>query len=158
MAVKPVHVKSPVDIVYQQNVYKTVHNIIWLYYIYGFYVDIIHCVGPVGEKPDLLASCYKSALDTLVQNKLKSVAFPCISTGVYGYPNENAAHVVLKTVRSWLENSSNYDSIDRIIFCLFLQTDIDIYNRLIPKYFSNKWRKKKEIKVAVFFNTDLWNW
>lgn len=98
-------------------------------------LDVIHCVGPVGEKADLLAGCYKSALDTVQANKLRSVAFPCISTGVYGYPNENAAHVALNTVRSWLEDSTKQDSLDRVIFCLFLDKDIDIYNQLLPKYF-----------------------
>lgn len=89
----------------------------------------------MGEKPDLLSSCYKSALDILRPNNCRSIAFPCISTGVYGYPNENAAHVALKTVRTWLEDPTNQANIDRIIFCLFLDKDVDIYNRLLPKYF-----------------------
>lgn len=99
--------------------------------------DIIHCVGPVGEKAQLLASCYKRALDTLVENNLKSIAFPCISTGIYGYPNEEAAKVVLATVKQWLESNddNNNNNIDRIIFALFLDTDIEIYNRLLPEYF-----------------------
>nr|XP_027196271.1 uncharacterized protein LOC113790767 [Dermatophagoides pteronyssinus] len=97
---------------------------------------IIHCVGPIGEKPDLLASCYQRALDSLRDNQLRSIAFPCISTGIFGYPNENAAHIALNTIRHWFENSTtNIQSIDRIIFCLFLDKDIEIYNRLIREYF-----------------------
>ena len=106
-----------------------------LTWTYSVYLDIIHCVGPVGEKADLLMGCYKSALDTLLANNLRSIAFPCISTGVYGYPNENAAHVALKTVRTWLEDSTKHSLIDRVIFCLFLDKDVDVYNRLLPRYF-----------------------
>lgn len=94
---------------------------------------VIHTVGPVGEKPDLLASCYNTSLDLARKNGLKTIAFPCISTGVYGYPNENAAHVVLKTVREWLEN--NGSDVQRVIFCLFLPVDVDIYEKLLQQYF-----------------------
>lgn len=97
--------------------------------------DIIHCVGPVGEKPELLASCYKNALDTLKENKLRTIAFPCISTGVYGYPNDKAADVVLETVKSWLEDSENQSSVDRIIFALFLDRDLEAYKQRMPQYF-----------------------
>jgi len=92
-------------------------------------------VGPVGEKPALLQGCYRSGLELLREHKLKSIAFPCISTGVYGYPNENAAHVALSTVRNWLDNSQYSKEVDRVIFCLFLPIDIDIYNKLMPTYF-----------------------
>lgn len=98
-------------------------------------LDIIHCVGPIGEKAELLSSCYKNALDMFKANGLKSIAFPCISTGVYGYPNEKAANVALETVRDWLDKSDNKESIERIIFCLFLDNDIEIYNRLMFTYF-----------------------
>jgi O-acetyl-ADP-ribose deacetylase len=96
---------------------------------------IIHCVGPVGEKANLLASCYRSALQLMETHNLKSIAFPCISTGVYGYPNENAAHVVLSTVRQWLDSNPYSSKVDRIIFCLFLKIDIEIYQKLMYKYF-----------------------
>ncbi|KAI1295392.1 ADP-ribose glycohydrolase MACROD2 [Halotydeus destructor] len=94
---------------------------------------IIHTVGPVGEKPDLLASCYAKSLDLLKSSNLRSIAFPCVSTGIYGYPNEKAAHVCLKTSRTWLEQ--NASSVDRIIFCLFMEVDIKAYHALLPEYF-----------------------
>ncbi|CAG2168469.1 unnamed protein product [Oppiella nova] len=97
--------------------------------------DVIHTVGPVGEKPPLLQSCYRSALDLMAENQLTSIAFPCISTGVYGYPNENAAHIALSTVREWLDSSPASGRTQRVIFCLFLQIDIDIYHKLMPIYF-----------------------
>ncbi|XP_054153343.1 macro domain-containing protein CT2219-like [Oppia nitens] len=96
---------------------------------------VIHTVGPVGEKPTLLQSCYKTSLDLMAENKLKSIAFPCISTGIYGYPNEEAANVALNTARQWLDTNPYAKEIERIIFCLFLPIDIDIYTKLLPIYF-----------------------
>lgn len=72
-----------------------------------FFSDIIHTVGPVGEKPELLRNCYLNSLNLAKENGLKSIAFPCISTGVYGYPNENAAHVALKAIREFLEKNES---------------------------------------------------
>ncbi|GFX90652.1 ADP-ribose glycohydrolase MACROD2 [Trichonephila clavipes] len=92
---------------------------------------VIHTVGPVGEKPDLLKNCYLNSLNVAKENGLKAIAFPCISTGVYGYPNKNAAEVALKTVREFLEKNE----IDRVIFCLFLGVDVEIYRSLMQKYF-----------------------
>ncbi|XP_039280649.1 macro domain-containing protein RSc0334 isoform X2 [Nilaparvata lugens] len=96
---------------------------------------VIHTVGPVGEKPSLLESCYNTSLDILSKEKLASVAFPCISTGVYGYPQEKAAHVALKAVRKFLE--SNSSDVDRVIFCLFMPEDVKIYENLLQMYFPH---------------------
>ncbi|XP_016407563.1 O-acetyl-ADP-ribose deacetylase MACROD2-like [Sinocyclocheilus rhinocerous] len=67
-------------------------------------------------------------------NTLRSVAFPCISTGIYGFPNEPAAEIALKTVCDWI--LSNQDKIDRVIFCVFLETDYEIYKRKMSDFFS----------------------
>ncbi|XP_054285202.1 macro domain-containing protein RSc0334-like isoform X1 [Macrosteles quadrilineatus] len=91
---------------------------------------VIHTVGPRGEKPDLLEQCYQNSLDIVRKEGLRSVAFPCISTGIYGYPQENAAKIALTTVRNFLDK--NADSIDRVIFCLFLEEDIEIYKGCMP--------------------------
>lgn len=96
---------------------------------------IIHAVGPMGEDPDLLSSCYKNSLDLLKENDLTTIAFPCISTGIYGYPNKNAAEVALKTIRKWLDEDDYSPKVERIIFCLFLDIDIEVYHELLPKYF-----------------------
>ncbi|CAG0902149.1 unnamed protein product, partial [Darwinula stevensoni] len=64
---------------------------------------VISTVGPIGEKPKLLRSCYEKSLSILVENGLRTIAFPCISTGIYGYPPEEAAKVALETVRKFLE-------------------------------------------------------
>jgi O-acetyl-ADP-ribose deacetylase (regulator of RNase III) len=96
---------------------------------------VIHTVGPVGEKADLLRSCYKRCMEVAADNQIRSIAFPCISTGVYGYPNESAAHVALSTVRSFLCERDEGKSFHRIIFCLFLDIDKAIYGKLLPHYF-----------------------
>lgn len=73
------------------------------------------------------------------ENNLKSIAFPCISTGAYRYPNKKAAEVALSTVREWMDKEEEYvDKIDRVIFCLFMAEDIDIYKKLMPVYFPTK--------------------
>ncbi|XP_014207297.1 O-acetyl-ADP-ribose deacetylase MACROD2 isoform X2 [Copidosoma floridanum] len=95
---------------------------------------VIHTVGPQGEKPEKLQECYKNSLIVAKQNAVRTIAFPCISTGVYGYPQKPAASVALSTVKQFLLD--NPDSFDRIIFCLFLQTDKEIYEELMQKYFA----------------------
>ncbi|XP_018335547.2 uncharacterized protein LOC108744339 [Agrilus planipennis] len=60
---------------------------------------VIHTVGPQGEKPDLLAKCYRNSLNLMKENNLKTIAFSCISTGVYGYPQEPASKVATYEVR-----------------------------------------------------------
>ena len=96
---------------------------------------VIHTVGPMGEYPEKLSSCYKRSLDVMKSNSLRSIAFPCISTGIFGYPNKNAAHVALTTVKDWLNDPNNKDAVDDIIFCVFLDKDSVIYQQLIPEYF-----------------------
>ncbi|KAG0043910.1 O-acetyl-ADP-ribose deacetylase macrod1 [Gryganskiella cystojenkinii] len=97
---------------------------------------VIHTVGPIGEKPADLKNCYDSVLELVRLHKLKSVAFCCVSTGIYGYDNTRAAHVALGTVREWLDNNEqDAMKIERIIFCVFLPKDDLIYKQLIPQYF-----------------------
>ncbi|XP_017330287.1 ADP-ribose glycohydrolase MACROD1 isoform X1 [Ictalurus punctatus] len=100
---------------------------------------IIHTVGPiahgsVGEtERRALRDCYYNCLRTATENQLRTVAFPCISTGVYGYPPEQAVDVALKTVREYLED--NPAQMDRVIFCVFLKSDEDLYKGRLPAYF-----------------------
>ncbi|XP_012055699.1 PREDICTED: O-acetyl-ADP-ribose deacetylase MACROD2-like [Atta cephalotes] len=95
---------------------------------------IIHTVGPQGEKPDKLKECYENSLILAKENYLRTIAFPCISTGIYGYPQRPAAKVAISTVKKFLLD--NKDIVDRVIFCLFLDTDKDIYEELLQKYFA----------------------
>lgn len=94
---------------------------------------VIHTVGPQGEKPKDLQSCYESCLALMKENNLKSIAFPCISTGIYGYPQDAAAKVALQAVRSYMEG--NHEEVDRIIFCVFLPADVTIYENLLQLFF-----------------------
>jgi len=106
----------------------------------GYYLPskfVISTVGPQGEYPQILSNCYYNCLTLLSNNSLKSIAFPCISTGIYGYPNTGACNVALRTVRKWLEEENNYEKINRIVFCLFLQKDQDIYNKMLPLVFPS---------------------
>ncbi|XP_047207825.1 ADP-ribose glycohydrolase MACROD2 [Girardinichthys multiradiatus] len=102
---------------------------------------VIHTVGPVarghvGEKEITdLTSCYKNSLDLVKEHDLRTVAFPCISTGIYGYPNEPAADIALKTVKQWIED--NPDKITRVIFCVFLETDFAIYKKKMAILFED---------------------
>ncbi|XP_069848364.1 ADP-ribose glycohydrolase MACROD1 isoform X1 [Dipodomys merriami] len=100
---------------------------------------VIHTVGPIvhGEPSDSqaaeLRSCYLNSLDLLLEHRLRSAAFPCISTGVFGYPNEAAAEVVLTTLRAWLEQHK--DKVERLVICVFLDKDESIYRQRLPHYF-----------------------
>jgi len=93
---------------------------------------IIHTVGPKGEKPEKLSSCYTSCLELVKKHKLKTVAFCCISTGIYGYPNDKAAKVAFNTVVEWI--GSNMDFVDEVTFCTFLEKDFVLYEDLIASY------------------------
>src|SRR5262249_45143892 len=82
---------------------------------------IIHTVGPVwrggtADEPELLASCYRTSLALAAENDLRTVAFPAISCGIYGYPADQAAQVALETVTECL---SNYPAIEKVILVCF---------------------------------------
>ncbi|XP_015476336.1 ADP-ribose glycohydrolase MACROD2 isoform X4 [Parus major] len=100
---------------------------------------VIHTVGPIarGHLTDThkenLASCYKSSLKLAKENNIRSIAFPCISTGIYGFPNEPAAVIALSTIKEWL--SKNHNEVDRIIFCVFLEIDYKIFKKKMGEFF-----------------------
>ncbi|KAF9902365.1 O-acetyl-ADP-ribose deacetylase macrod1 [Linnemannia zychae] len=97
---------------------------------------VIHTVGPIGEIPAKLKGCYNSVLEIVKDEQLKSVAFCCVSTGIYGYDNKRAADVALGTVRDWMDNNpKEAREIERIVFCVFLDKDVQIYETLLPRYF-----------------------
>lgn len=94
---------------------------------------VIHTVGPVwhdGERgePELLASCYRRSLEIATQRALESIAFPSISTGVYGYPKQLAAPLALSTVREFV---SKPGAPQQILFCCFSADDLSLYESLL---------------------------
>ncbi len=93
---------------------------------------VIHTVGPIvqgkltSEHCSLLESCYKSCLEIAAENEIKSIAFCCISTGVFGFPQERAAEIAVQTVRNFLKNHDI-----EVIFNVFTEKDYEIYRRLL---------------------------
>lgn len=90
---------------------------------------IIHTVGPVWHggargEAKLLASCYRESLSIATAQQLVSIAFPCISTGVYGYPPEQAAGVAIAAVRDFLRSPC---SLREVIFCCYSAGDLALY-------------------------------
>jgi len=94
---------------------------------------VIHTVGPVwqgGEsgEPALLASCYRRSIEIAAANDVASLAFPSISTGVYGYPFEPAARIAVTTVRAAV---TQFRAIGEVVFCCFSAGDLRIYQDLL---------------------------
>ncbi|MGV3540498.1 MAG: O-acetyl-ADP-ribose deacetylase [Rufibacter sp.] len=96
---------------------------------------VIHTVGPVwngGHKgePELLANCYRNSLNLAQAHGLKTMAFPNISTGVYGYPKDKAAQVAVQTVQEFLQEN---ELPDQVIFVVFDEENLRLYEQLLQK-------------------------
>jgi len=94
---------------------------------------VIHTVGPVytgGKRNEaqLLASCYEKSLELAASRQLRSIAFPAISTGVYGYPKEAAARIAWETISEFLAQKGS--SIEEVILCCFSEADAKIFKTL----------------------------
>ena len=94
---------------------------------------VIHTVGPVWrggaqDEAELLASCYRRALEVAAENGLASLAFPAISTGAYGYPAEPAARIAVGAVR---EAVRIHPTVREIIFCCHSRSCLDVYEKLL---------------------------
>jgi len=102
---------------------------------------VIHTVGPVysGREEDekLLAACYKNSLKLAMQHGIKSIAFPAISTGIYGYPMEEAARVAIKAIADFLKES---DGLDLVKLVLYSQEAYEIHKKVLEEM-----RNKNEI-------------
>lgn len=99
---------------------------------------VIHTVGPVysgaANDAELLANCYRNSMELAKKHNIHSIAFPAISTGVYGYPLEEAIPIAMKTVASWLSKNQDYNI--AVVMCCFDQKTRDLYQDFINSVHS----------------------
>ena len=94
---------------------------------------VLHTIGPIISGPlteedrELLASCYRSCLALAEEKGLKSIAFCCISTGVFHFPKEAAARIAVSTVREYLKTGA----IEKVIFCVHRDENLQVYHKLL---------------------------
>jgi O-acetyl-ADP-ribose deacetylase len=94
---------------------------------------VIHTVGPIWRggrqhEPEILANCYRNSLQLAVKNEIKTIAFPAISCGAYGYPIREAAQIAVKTTRDFLATK---DKINKVVFVLWDEEISDAYHQLL---------------------------
>ncbi len=95
---------------------------------------VIHTVGPIygrenGKEAELLANCYKNSLKLAIEHNIKTIAFPSISTGAYGYPIEEASEIAITTVKKFLDDEK--DHIEKVYFVAFSDADFKVYEDLL---------------------------
>ncbi|KAI9311768.1 hypothetical protein BX666DRAFT_2031619 [Dichotomocladium elegans] len=100
---------------------------------------VIHTVGSRKQNNFILASCYRRCLELAEAHRLRTIAFPCISTGAFMFNQEVACKIALSTVRAYLmmDHAMGTDTFDKIIFSTYTEKDQKIYKDLIPVYFPD---------------------
>lgn len=98
---------------------------------------VIHTVGPIWDggnqgEAELLTGCYRTSLSLAEKNDVQTIAFPCISTGVYGYPQDQACQIAVDTVSCWLQE---HELPQTVIFCCFMDADTELYRERLLKLF-----------------------
>ena len=97
---------------------------------------IIHAVGPVWRKgndgePELLAECYRNCMQIAAEQQFESLAFPCISTGIYSFPKALASEIAVKVCSEYIQNNGGSQ---KVIFCCFDRENYEIYERILSNY------------------------
>ncbi|KAF8807059.1 A1pp-domain-containing protein [Phlegmacium glaucopus] len=120
---------------------------------------VIHTVGPIYnseekvERAQQLASAYRTSLAVAVENSIRHVAFPSISTGIYSYPVPDATRIALNEVRTFLE-SEHGDELERVIFVVWSSQDKSVYESLIPEFFPPGEKAKDPEPTAALSESD----
>ena len=96
---------------------------------------VIHTVGPMwrggrSKEPEILRNCYRNVLTLAQKEKIKSISFPSISTGIYGYPIDKASKIALTTVIEYIDRLAFFDEIR---FVLFTENDLEVYKNSLNK-------------------------
>ena len=104
---------------------------------------VIHAVGPVWhdgtlQEDEKLAQCYRRSLELAVQNDVRTIAFPSISTGAYGYPIQEASQIAVRTVLKFLKT---HPAIQKALFVCFSQRDLDVYKKTLQQFIEQEWRR-----------------
>lgn len=99
---------------------------------------VIHAVGPVwnngmSNEEELLAMCYGNSMQLAIDNNIKTIAFPCISTGAYSFPFDKACMLALTAINSFLGKNT---SIEKVFLVVFGESDLKNYERVFRKYYS----------------------
>jgi O-acetyl-ADP-ribose deacetylase (regulator of RNase III) len=99
---------------------------------------VIHTVGPIysgtPRDAELLASAVRNSMRLATEHHLKSIAFPAISTGVYGYPMSEAAHVILSTIINYLKDETSLERVlERVIICLYDRRALNIFEAVLAQ-------------------------
>ena len=119
---------------------------------------VIHTVGPIWNggkqfEKTLLSSCYTESLKLAIQNGVKTIAFPNISTGVYGFPKREAASIACDTVLNFL---GQYSEIEKVIFCCHEEENFNLYNLLLSVKFT-KVQTTEAIQLVASLAERIWN-
>ena len=121
---------------------------------------VIHTVGPVWNdgkyhEKELLASCYRRSLQIASENNIRTIAFPNISTGVYGFPKLDAASIATETVQNFV---NDHPEIEKVIFCCFDDENFSLYNKLIANSIVIKRvESPSAIQVVADLASTIWN-
>jgi O-acetyl-ADP-ribose deacetylase (regulator of RNase III) len=96
---------------------------------------VIHAVGPVwhgghNKEDELLANCYRNSLTLAEKHAIRTIAFPCISTGVYRFPSERAARIALREIKSFLDGNK---TVEKVLTICFGKTDFEIYQQAVTE-------------------------
>ena len=121
---------------------------------------VVHTVGPVWQggkyhEKGLLAACYLQSLRLATENRIKTIAFPNISTGVYGFPKREAATIAIESVQSYLKT---HPEIEKVIFCCFDNENFDLYNKLIYNtILIERVQSENQVQVVAKLAQTIWN-